>query len=72
MSDDPKECREHAKRCRALATMTANPVLKESLREAAQRWRRLALILELKTILRDQNPRGRRTFSSACSSEVGT
>ena len=38
MPGDPKRCREHAKRCWALASEVTNPVLKESLLDAAQRW----------------------------------
>ena len=33
MPGDPKECREHAKRCWELASETTNPALKESLVE---------------------------------------
>ena len=46
MPGDPKRCREHAKRCWALASQTTNPVLKESLTDAAQRWAVLAVELE--------------------------
>jgi hypothetical protein len=46
MPGDPKRCREHAKRCWALAWQTTNPVLKESLTDAAQRWAVLAVELE--------------------------
>ena len=46
MPGDPKECREHAKGCLALAAETKNPVLKESLVEIAQKWARLATDLE--------------------------
>jgi hypothetical protein len=46
MPGDPKQCREHAKRCWALASQTTNPVLKESLTDAAQRWAVLATELE--------------------------
>jgi hypothetical protein len=46
MPVDPKECREHAKRCWALASETKNPVLKESLVELAQNWARLATELD--------------------------
>jgi hypothetical protein len=46
MPGDPKECREHAKRCWAAASSTTNPVLKESLVEIAQNWARLATDLE--------------------------
>jgi hypothetical protein len=46
MPGDPEECRDHAKRCWALASEVTNPVLKDSLIEAAQRWSRLAVDLE--------------------------
>ena len=46
MPGDPKQCREHAKRCWALASEITNPVLKESLIDAAQRWALLATELE--------------------------
>jgi len=46
MRGDPKRCREHAKRCWALASEVTNPVLKESLTDAAQRWAVLAAELE--------------------------
>ena len=46
MPGDPKQCREHAKRCWALASEITHPVLKESLTEAAQRWAVLAAELE--------------------------
>jgi len=46
MPGNPKECREHAKRCWALASEVANPVLRDSLLETAQRWSRLAVDLE--------------------------
>jgi hypothetical protein len=46
MPGDPKRCREHAKRCWALASEITNPVLKESLTDVAQRWALLATELE--------------------------
>ena len=46
MPGDPKQCREHAKRCWALASEVTNPVVKESLTDAAQRWALLATELE--------------------------
>ena len=46
MPGDPKRCREHAKRCWALTSEITNPVLKESLTDAAQRWAILATELE--------------------------
>jgi hypothetical protein len=42
MPGDPKECRERAKRCWALAAEARNPVLKESLVDLAQGWTVLA------------------------------
>jgi hypothetical protein len=46
MPGDPNECREHAKRCCALAAETKNPFLKDSLTDLAHRWARLALDLQ--------------------------
>jgi hypothetical protein len=46
MPGDPKECRERAKRCLALASQTNNPNLKESLTDIANRWAALATELE--------------------------
>lgn len=46
MPGDPKECREHAKRCWALAGETKSPVVKESLEECAQTWARLVSEME--------------------------
>ena len=54
MPGDPRECREHAKRCWALASEVTNPALKESLVEAAQRWSRLAVDLEAVHVLLDE------------------
>jgi hypothetical protein len=54
MPGDPKECREHAKRCWALASEVKNLALKESLVETAQRWSRLATDLEAMHILLEQ------------------
>jgi hypothetical protein len=57
MPGNPKECREHAKRCWALATETKNPALKESLVEIAQKWARLATELEAtRALLADWAP----------------
>jgi hypothetical protein len=47
MPGDPKECREHAKRCWALASEVTNPA-------SAQRWPRLATDLEAMHILLDE------------------
>jgi hypothetical protein len=46
MPGDPKECREHAKRCLKIAQEATNPALKASLEEIAQQWLRLAADLE--------------------------
>ena len=46
MPGDPKECREHAKRCVKIAQETTNPALRASLEEIAQQWLRLAADLE--------------------------
>ena len=46
MPGDPKECREHARRCWALAGEAKNPEIKNSLIEIAQRWTVLASDLE--------------------------
>ena len=46
MPGDPKECREHAKRCLELASETSNIRLKESLTELAHRWLAIATDLE--------------------------
>ena len=54
MPGDPKECREHAKRCWALASEITNPVLRESLVETAQRWSRLATDLEAVHVLLEE------------------
>jgi hypothetical protein len=54
MPGDPKECREHAKRCLQLAHETKNPVLKESLTDIAGQWTRLATDLEVTRLLLDE------------------
>jgi hypothetical protein len=46
MPGDPKECREHAKHCFALAAEITNPTLRESFLDAARRWVRLAAEVE--------------------------
>jgi hypothetical protein len=46
MPGDPKECREHAKRCLKIAQESTNQTLKASLEEIAQNWLRLAADLE--------------------------
>ena len=47
MPGDPDECRQHAKRCWALAGVARNPEIKKSLIEIAQRWAVLAAELEV-------------------------
>jgi hypothetical protein len=47
MPGDPNVCREHAKRCWALASETTNPALKDNLVDLAQRWARLAVDLQV-------------------------
>ena len=42
MSGDPNEYQQQVKRCLKLAAETADPVLKETLTDSAQRWERLA------------------------------
>ena len=54
MPGDPNECREHAKRCWALASETKNPDLRDSLTDLAQRWARLATDLEVTLKLLEQ------------------
>jgi hypothetical protein len=46
MPGDPKECREHAKRCLELASETNDLRLKESLTDLAKRWASIAMDLE--------------------------
>ena len=46
MPGDPKEFRENATRCLAMAADAPNPDLRESLVETAQRWLRLATDIE--------------------------
>ena len=51
MPGDPKQCREHAKRCLQLAQETSNPALKDSLGDIAGQWMRHAADLEATTRL---------------------
>jgi hypothetical protein len=62
MPGDPKECREHAKRCHQMASETTSPVLKESLTDIANHWMKLASELEATKRLLDQwgDPRLRK------------
>jgi hypothetical protein len=46
MPGDPKDYREHAKRCLQIAQETTNPALKASLEQIAQQWLRLAADFE--------------------------
>jgi hypothetical protein len=46
MLGNPDECRDHAKRCLALAMATENPILKERILDVAQAWSRLVTDLE--------------------------
>ena len=46
MPGDPKEFRENATRCLAMAADAPNPDLREILVETAQRWLRLATEIE--------------------------
>ena len=46
MPGDPEECRQHAKRCLALAGEARSPEIKNSLVEIAQRWAALATDLD--------------------------
>ena len=46
MPGNPEECRQHATRCWVLAGEAANPEIKKSLVEIAQRWTALAADLE--------------------------
>ena len=46
MPGDPKECREHAKRCLEMASETKHLPLKDSLIDIANHWMRLATELE--------------------------
>jgi hypothetical protein len=54
MPGNPKECREHAKRCLQLADETTSPALKDSLTEIAGQWTRLATDLETTRQLLDE------------------
>jgi hypothetical protein len=46
MPGNPKECREHAKRCLQLADETTNPALRDSLLDISTQWIRLAADLD--------------------------
>ena len=56
MPGDPKEFRENAERCLAMAAEQPNPDLRESLVETAQRWLRLATDIEATDSLLEANP----------------
>ena len=46
MPGDPKECREHAKNCLAMADAAVSPLAKAQFEQLAQTWTRLAIDLE--------------------------
>lgn len=46
MPGDPKECREHAKRCLELAASSSSPLAKARFEDLAKTWMRLATDLE--------------------------
>ena len=53
MPGDPKEFRENATRCLAMAAEAPDPDLRESLVETAHRWLRLATDIEVLTVFRN-------------------
>jgi hypothetical protein len=73
MPGDPKHRREHAKRCWALASEVTNPVLKESLTDAARRWDILAADLEnVNSLLESlEDPEDNRLASAFSNSPKG-
>jgi hypothetical protein len=46
MPGDPKECREHARRCAELASISTTPEAREQFISLQQSWMRLAADLE--------------------------
>lgn len=54
MPGDPKECREHAKRCLEIAATAPSPLDKARFEDLAKTWIRLARDLELAKALVDQ------------------
>ena len=56
MPGDPKEFRENATRCLAMAAEAPDPDLRESLVETAHRWLRLATDIEATDYLPDTSP----------------
>jgi hypothetical protein len=66
MPGDAKQCREHAKRCWALATEATNPALRESLVDLAQRWARLAADLEQTRKLLEEWGHSSENLGHAC------
>ena len=46
MPGDPKECREHARRCAELASVATTPETREQFISLQQSWMRLAADLE--------------------------
>jgi hypothetical protein len=69
MPGDPSICRQHAKRCWALAGETKNPVLIDSLVDLARRWAMLAHDIQFTRDLLEQwetdtsEPDPRQSFS---------
>jgi hypothetical protein len=53
MPGNPEECKEHAKRCWALASQTSNPVLREAFLDLAHRWLAVATDLEYRRLKQD-------------------
>ena len=56
MPGDPKEFRENATRCLAMAAEAPDPDLRESLVETAHRWLRLATDIEASDSLPNTSP----------------
>jgi hypothetical protein len=54
MPGDPKECRQHAKNCWALAAEATSPEIKYHLTDLAQRWAAIATDLEFTQKLLDE------------------
>jgi hypothetical protein len=46
MPGDPQYCRDQARRCADMLTVTKNPELRKSLQDLAVKWLQLALDLE--------------------------
>jgi hypothetical protein len=56
MPGDPKQCREHAKKCADMASKATNPQHKQLLTNLAQSWTKIALELERSLALMDAYP----------------